>query len=512
MSSHRPRRIVAVYLRISKSDLRTRVEPGADAETVATARHREALTSLAKQRGNCTRVAAERWPGATVIEFVDDGVSASKGKARAGMDALLVRLPRGDVAGVVVDTLDRITRGRGARELWSLAAACEESGAELLGASQELNLATSSGELSASIMAAAARYEAQRLGERVRATNALRRSQGLEAAGGPTVWGMTRVGDGVAPHPVNGPLLLDAIDRLIDGTATVTGLVAEFTARGIPAPFSGGEWTHRTLSRTLRRPALGGMVPSGDDVLRDERGLPVVRPGGLLDVERWEQLQAALDERSRTRAPAARPQPLPLLHGLAVDLAGHPLYLLRARERSDYRCHAVGCEQRGGMHEQRLDDYVRGQFLAVYGDEPETEAVELVGGTTTGGLSRIRREVATTRRLVAAAEDARDRARVRELRERLDALLDAEDDAAAEAARPGLATIRETGRTLGEALAAAATVDDARRILAGRISSVVVRPGRRGGSVPPEQRVDVIWSHDDDAETLGAQPASAFVH
>src|SRR3954466_8004127 len=125
---------VALYLRISRSDDRS--------------------TSIPKQRANGRRKAEQRWPGREIREFVDDGVSASKGKARAGFNALMDAVRSGQVVAVVVDTLDRLTRDRGAQAMWDLATACEAAGVALVGASQDIDLGTASGEMSASVLAA----------------------------------------------------------------------------------------------------------------------------------------------------------------------------------------------------------------------------------------------------------------------------------------------------------------------------------------------------------------------
>jgi Resolvase, N terminal domain len=58
--------------------------------------------------------AAERWPGATVLTFRDDDISAAKsGVRRSGFDALLHELrarPKGRVVGVWSNEQSRLTR------------------------------------------------------------------------------------------------------------------------------------------------------------------------------------------------------------------------------------------------------------------------------------------------------------------------------------------------------------------------------------------------------------------
>src|SRR3954452_1406045 len=113
---------VGVYLRISRSDDRS--------------------TSIAKQRANALHCVQQRWPDREVREFVDDGVSASKGRARVGLAALMAAVRAGQLVAVVVDTLDRLTRDRGAQSMWELAEACENAHVALVGASQDIDLGT----------------------------------------------------------------------------------------------------------------------------------------------------------------------------------------------------------------------------------------------------------------------------------------------------------------------------------------------------------------------------------
>jgi site-specific DNA recombinase len=453
---------VAVYLRISRSDDRS--------------------TSIDKQRVNTRRRAELGWPGREVLEFVDDGVSASKTKARAGLDALTDAVRAGQLIAVVVDTLDRLTRDRGARAMWDLAAECEVAGVALVGASQDIDLGTSSGELSASILAAAARFEARRLGERVRATNAHRRAQGLRSLGGPPVWGLMRAGEGFVPDPERAPILLDAIDRIIDGKLSIRGWGDELTRLGLPSPYGRPTWNHKALTKILRSPALAGMTPYDGDVIRGDDGLPVVMPGEhLLTVDRWRHLQSVLNERGRTRAPIRRQGlPAPLLHGIAMDEAGHPLYrhIVQGR-RSRYNCRKIGCPAKTSIAIDDLDAYVVEEFMDVFGDEPELVLKVVVAGRDTTRLRVIREEIAKT---TAALSSSRDPDEIQALAARLATQRQAETETEAGPAIGSLMSYARTGRTLGDAYRAAETDEDRREVLAKHIESVTIAPSTRGGS------------------------------
>ncbi|MGR7027327.1 recombinase family protein [Geodermatophilus sp. URMC 62] len=472
--SSSPGQAVGVYLRISRSDDRS--------------------TSIAKQRSNTRRRAEQGWPGRDVREFVDDGVSASKGKARAGLDALMAAVRDGELAAVVVDTLDRLTRDRGARALWDLAAECEVAGVALVGASQDIDVGTASGEMSASVLAAAARFEARRTAERVKSTNEHRRARGLRALGGPPVWGLMRAGDGFVPDPERGPILLDAIDRVIAGELSIRGMAEEFTRRGVPTARGGTVWSHRAASKVLRSPALAGMTPADGDVVRSaDDGLPVVLPGEhLLTVDRWHALQSALNERVQTRAPIRRRQPLPLLHGLAVDEGGHKLYRHAPAGRIvRYNCRTVGCPTKTSVSLTALDAFVAETFMAEAGGEPELTLEVIVHGRDNARLRALRGEIAKT---TAALGSSRDPAEIQELAARLTLQRQAEAEAEAGSSAGDLMAFKSTGRTLGDAYQAATTNDERRALLAAHIEAVVVTPSIRGGGGRPlAERVRVQW-------------------
>lgn len=460
---------VASYLRISKDDA--------------------ASTSIEKQRAAVARLVADRYPGADVVEFVDRGVSASKVKTRPQFAALTARLADFDV--VAFDTQDRVARRP--LDFWTFAAAAERTGTAIVGASEDLDLSTADGELTAGIRLTIARHEARRTGARVKATNALRRSQGLRALGGPPVWGLLRAGEGFVADPERAPILLDAIDRVIDGELSVRGFAEEFTRRSIPTARGLTVWSHRAASKILRAPALAGMTPADGDVVRGDDGLPVVLPGEhLLSVERWHALQTALDARSTARAPIKPKRPRALLHGLAVDEEGHTLYRHAPTGRIErYNCRATGCPTKTSVTLAALDALVVETFLDTVGDEPELIAEVVIPGRDDARLTALRIEITKTSTALATA---RDGAEIAALATRLAAQRAAEAEAETGATHGDVYAYSPTGRTLRGAYEAAPSDADRAALLAQHIEAVVVRPTVRGGGGRPlTERVEVRW-------------------
>jgi hypothetical protein len=209
-------------------------------------------------------------------------------------------------------------------------------------------------------------------------------------------------------------------------------------------------------------------------------------------VSRWDALQAALDERVKTRTPIRRRQPPPLLHGLAVDEEGHRLYRHAPANRSiRYTCRATGCRTRTSVSLPALDAYVEATFLAEAGAEPEQTLEVLVHGRDNARLRVLRREIAKT---TAALTSSRDPEEIAELASRLTLQRRAEAEAEAGSPAGDLLTVKNTGRTLGEVYLAATTDDERREVLATQIEAVVVRPSTRGGGGRPlVERVHIQW-------------------
>jgi site-specific DNA recombinase len=469
---------IATYLRISKNETRS--------------------TSIEKQRANVARLIADRYPRADVTEFVDRGVSASKKRSRPQFEALTSRLAEFDV--VIFDTQDRVARRP--LDFWTFAAAAEAAGTAINGASEDLDLSTAEGELTAGLRLTVARHEARKTGTRVEATNEHRRSQGLRALGGPPVWGLMRAGEGFAPDPTRAPILLDAIDRVIGGELSIRGTAEEFTRRGIPTARGHAEWSHRAASKVLRSPALAGMTPYTEkkpdgsiehDVIRGDDGMPTVLPGDhLLTVDRWHQLQAALNARVDSRAPVRRKQPLPLLHRLARDEEGHPLYRHAPAGRVvRYNCRAVGCSTKTSVGLEALDSYVVGTFLATVGEEEEMRAEVVIHGRDVARLNAVRAEIRKTASALAACRDPEE---IGDLALRLSAQRRAEAELETGAAHGDVYGFTPTGRTIGDAFHAAANDAERAAVLAEHIEVVVVRPTVRGGGGRPlADRVEIRW-------------------
>lgn len=120
------------------------------------------------QRADCYTAAEREFPGLPTIEYVDQGISASK-HDMADRDAaarLIAGVAAGDVGGIVTWKQDRLSR-RGPAEIGYFLDHCSQHGVRIVSATEgELHQADVGGEIVASIRGVMAKYESITKGER----------------------------------------------------------------------------------------------------------------------------------------------------------------------------------------------------------------------------------------------------------------------------------------------------------------------------------------------------------
>ena len=255
---------------------------------------------------------ARRWAkkeGYTISEdhiFIDNDLSAwNENVVRPGMEALLVALATGQLAGVICWKLDRITRQRW--ELEGIIRTVTKTKMKSLvfcGPSAGWkDLATPEGQDAARAEIDQAAKESRNTSIRVRDTlNDLRRDGKPLGPGRAFGW---RTG-GTKKNDSEAEIIQELAQRVLDGEK-LEHLANELNKRGIKTTHAGrkkkgrtvsGKWSPATLRRTLVLPRHAGRVLDSDgDVMGIMKGKPI------LDMETHLQLLAYFD--SRRRGPAA---------------------------------------------------------------------------------------------------------------------------------------------------------------------------------------------------------------
>jgi DNA invertase Pin-like site-specific DNA recombinase len=226
--------------------------------------------------------------------YVDNDISASKGKRRPRYERLLSDVAAGGIDVVLVTEVTRL-----ARRMTDLAplvdvVAKAKTTIHALRAGG-MDLSTSGGQLQAHIMGAVAQHEVMQMSERIKAKLAENTRLG-KASGGPRPFGYQRAGGGALMKDRGEAKLIKQWARDILAGRTVSSIVTELNATGVPT-VRGGRWTGPTVNQILLSPRLIGMTASGGEPVA-----PADWPA-ILDRQTWEQVRGVLASRRRGPTP-----------------------------------------------------------------------------------------------------------------------------------------------------------------------------------------------------------------
>ena len=185
--------------------------------------------------------------------IVDAGVSA-KNLDRPGLARALAMLDRGEVAGLVVFKLDRLTRNLGDWSDLIDGYFGEKGGRSLMSVSESIDTRTAAGRMVLNIMMTVAQWEREAIGERTRTALHYKRGRG-ERISGHIPYGCRLAEDGrtlvVVPAEI---ALVEEARTLREAGWSLRKLAEEFNRRGLPTK-TGRPWSHGTVQNLLKRPA-----------------------------------------------------------------------------------------------------------------------------------------------------------------------------------------------------------------------------------------------------------------
>lgn len=477
--------------------------------------------SIERQIDAARQYATARGWSIVAEPFVDDGVSASKNapEKRPGWKALLEYPEPYDA--VVIWKIDRLARST--LDFLNANRTLQERGAGVVAVNDPIDMTSAQGRAFATVLAVFAELESAIISERVAAsrTHMLRSGR---VVGGTVPYGWQSVPNPDGPGRVlrRDPDRIEWVRGMVERCQrgdTLYMITQWLDREGAPLPSrsqsgrTSGAWRYITVERLLRNPVLAGMTPfnpgnkdkeRGTEVLRDERGLPVVDPEfALMPLEAWRAMVKTLDERD---SPQSRPRALktetsPLFSGLiycADDRHDEPQRMWRSttQGREGYSC--PKCSQTISNFEDELIQH----FLEMKGDWVRWSKVVEVYEGGADDLPEIEHRLQELDQMIREAPTRGERSR---LRDEQDALLDLRDQKRQE---PGAVVERwsESDHYFSELWAAAGDeVIERRAVLEDALERVLVRrgrPGRRKAGAVLE-RLTVEWKRPDE---VGPRP------
>ena len=181
----------------------------------------------------------------------DAGVSGTKGREhREGYDKALSMLERGEVGGIIVDTLSRMGR-QGGQTIVDITWIIEKLGCRFVALDLKVDLSGSLGVMMLSVMAAAAKLFRDQTSEKITDVLAYKRQNG--DVYGPTPYGMTRDGDKLVPNPTE-KAVIKGINQAHKRGQSLRAIAKGLNDRGI-ATKRGGAWVAATIKRIVERAA-----------------------------------------------------------------------------------------------------------------------------------------------------------------------------------------------------------------------------------------------------------------
>src|SRR5699024_6928577 len=270
---------------IMQAGIYARISLDRDDEKLGVQRQIEDCTAEAKRRG---------W---TVVDtYVDNSVSATRSKTRPEYDRLIQDIKSGRITAFVVWDIDRLTRTP--RELEDIIDLAEQYGVKLSNVGGDIDLSTPQGMMTARIKVTVARHESDQLSRRVKRSIEQRATAGRPH--GQVPFGFQRedytTEDGLksrrdAPHPINGPLVVEAAERVLAGES-LRSVVTSFNDRGIRSP-RGKRWTSMSLRQVLLRPSAAGLQVLRGDIVGRTNAVP------LYDEGTYHRLKALFEDPAR---------------------------------------------------------------------------------------------------------------------------------------------------------------------------------------------------------------------
>lgn len=493
-------------------------------------------TSPERQTGGVDRyIAAMGWLYDPAVDFYGDfdSISGSKDITRPAFEALMANLDRYDV--IVVWKLDRFTRRL--KELVAVMEMLHQRNIALVAIEDSID--TSKGQtaaLLASIIGAVAQMEAENTGERVASAQDYLTRNG-RYRGGQVPFGFREAsskaegGHYYRQEPAEVEMIVWAIGIIVaDGS--MSSIARTWNEAGVepprvrtmregwerraaqaaeageeftePAPDPKGKaWTPVTVRYLLSNPILKGHGTFGEDVVRDEAGLPLEIAPPIIDAAAFDYLVAKVEGRGRGGRGIVRKAHTSMLGNIATcGECGRPLqsngkhygcksYTGHQGVEIDNPCTGVAIEK------DRLDSYVLGWLAtqlsnkklqatarALAAAEPEVieDPHEERRAAITATLRRMRED-----RNAGLYDGAEDNATYQ--RDTLALKAELAEKAAPVVVHDELRTLLAEPVTFEEMMAK--DVPELRRFLAAVLGELVVAKGHRGHRRPVKERVRI---------------------
>lgn len=436
-----------------------------------------------RQEQDCRAYCDER--GYEVAEvYVDNDLSAYSGKRRPAYEQMLADLEAGQIDGVIVYHVDRLTRQT--RELEHFIDLADRTKATLGTVTGDIDLSTSDGRFHARIMGAVAQKSSDDASRRLRRKWKANAEEGKPQGGGTRPYGYTE--DKLDVIPAEADVVQGIVQMAFDG-ASLSGIKKTLNEKGV-LNTNGNPWTSQTIKNLLVNPRYAG--------LRSYRG-EIVGKGqwpAIISEEDHQKLLVILNnpQRRRKRENDSNALANPLSGFLTCGKCGKKLFTnIKTKSgvtRKVYECRGEDGCFRLSVDATKTEEVVRDRLAFLVSTQNEDVSAELEElADAYAELSDVEQRL---ERLNHAyyVEDAFSDAEYKKLRKELDAkktgLLRSIAEAKMQTSLEGVEMTEDGFKAQWDE----ATVEFKRTIIEALLESVTILPTGKGGRFNPE-RVEI---------------------
>jgi site-specific DNA recombinase len=238
---------------------------------------------------------------------------------------------KGRIQGLIFSKLARLARNT--RELLDFADFFQEHNAGLISLQESIDTSTPAGRLFYTMIAAMAQWEREEIGERTKASVAVRAKSG-KPLNGRLAFGYHFVDNKIQPHPTEAPVrkLMYELFAEHKRKATVVNMLTERGFRNR----EGEPFSRRGLAFTIRDTTAKGEYRSNYTYLSEdgkqllykpEHEWVVTQTEPLVSNALWQQCNDILDNNKAARARRLGPRPVHPFAGLMVCQCGEKMYV-----------------------------------------------------------------------------------------------------------------------------------------------------------------------------------------
>lgn len=302
-------KLVGIWIRVSTED---------QAQGDSPAHHELRAREYAKFNG---------WNVREVYDLA--GVSGKTVMEHPECKRMLADIKRGHISALIFSKLARLARNT--RELLDFSDKFRAAGSDMVSLQEKIDTSTPAGRLFYTMIAAMAQWEREEIGDRVRASVAVRAKLGKPLSGS-APYGFRWVEKKLVVHPDESPILRRAFELFVElrrkGTVARRLNDAGYRTR------KGVKWSDTAVARLLCQPAAKGTYFyntnkktgdwKGEEKPEAEWGkivLDPVIPEGL-----WHETSRILEEQTKAAGKPGKP-PVRLFGSLTYCQCGHKMYV-----------------------------------------------------------------------------------------------------------------------------------------------------------------------------------------